>query len=208
MKEKKGLGKYFIMLAVLLILYYSVRFIPVSNKANRKVEREQLISENIRALEQSNTELRTLVKKDKEAINDFFFNPDTAEKIRGLINTYPTDRDLKISDNLIITLQKEGNPIRVRLFDSELEVINTRFNPTDGAASEQHIMDVKVVENPEELNHFQMIHYMRMYMVDTYGQAAFDRFLDETIEDQIKENKDLIKWIKQNYMEVEKLREE
>lgn len=206
MREKKSLTKYFVLLVILIVLYYAVNFLPGANSSNRKRKRELEVSENIRALQQSNNEIKNLVDKDKEAINDFFFNPKTSEKIRGLINTYPTDRELKISDNLVITLQKEGNPIRIKLFDSEVEVINTRFNISEDSG-EAHIMDVKVVENPENLNHYQMIHYLRMYMVDTYGQEHFNKFLDETIADQIKENKELIEWIKQNYIEVEKLRE-
>lgn len=205
-KKEKGIGSYIFILIVLLILYYLVRFIPISKTSKNREDKRVEQSENIKKLRSTTDQLQDRVAMDKEAIDKFFFNEKTNEKILGLKETYPTDRKLKINDNLSIILQKEGNPIRIRLFDSEFEVINTRFNPSDDTDKMTQINDVVVVENPNDANHYQMIHYLRSYMVETYGQLAFDSYLDKLIANQIAENKELLDWIDQSYIEMEKVK--
>lgn len=206
MKKEKGIRFYVVILIVLLILYYMVRFIPVSKTIQKRTDREVELSENIKTLKSTSNDLKQRVTKDKDAINNFFFNEKTSEKLEGLLDTYPTDRSLKINDNLTITLQKEGNPIRVKLFDSVFELTNTRFRPTDEPDAVTQKTDVSVIENPNGANHYQMIHHLRTYLVESYGQIAFDSFLDKAIEEQIKENNELIDWIDRSYIEMEKLK--
>ena len=76
--------------------------LPFRDKEKTKSE---IVSENIKSLQASTDELSGLITDDKEAINNFFFNENTSEKITGLINTYSSDRELKINDNLKIFLQ-------------------------------------------------------------------------------------------------------
>lgn len=190
-KNKNSIKKYIILLVVLLIAYYVVTVFPFDK--NRSHTRDEIVSENIKSLDKTTNELRDLVGQDKESINDLFFNQKTGEKIRGLITTYATDRELKINDNLKLILQQEGNPVRIRYKRAEFELINSRFNLTEQTKDNVTVTnDVIVVKNPNGVNNFELIHDLKTYMVDAYGSKALDRFLDDEIASTIKENQELI----------------
>lgn len=72
----------------------------------KKKNREEIISQNIVMLDESTKKLDSLIEKDKEEIHNFFYNQKTYEKIIGLMMAYPSDKEIKINDNLSIILQK------------------------------------------------------------------------------------------------------
>ena len=148
---------------------------------------------DIKDLEKSTDELKGLIKKDKEALNSFFYNEKTYEKIKGLIDTYPDDRELKINDNLKIILNQEGSPVKVRYKRALFEIVNTKLALTDDSKDKAEIVtDVKVIENPNGVNRFELIHDLKTYLVDSYGQNALNKFFDGIIRDTIIENKEIL----------------
>ncbi len=192
--NKTSIRKYIFLLVVLLGFYYVVSSGLLDR--DRRKSRDELVSENIIKLEKSSNELNSLVEDDKAAINDLFFNTETSEKIRGLLNTYPTDRELAINDNIKIILQQNDNPVKIRYKRAEFELVNSRFSQTDDSKdSMTAVNDVKVIVNPNGINDYKLIHDLKVYLVDAYGQNALNIFLDEVIEDTIKENEKLIKTI-------------
>ena len=192
--NKTSIRKYIFLLVVLLGFYYVVSSGLLDR--DRRKSRDELVSENIIKLEKSSNELNSLVEDDKAAINDLFFNTETSEKIRGLLNTYPTDRELAINDNIKIILQQNDNPVKIRYKRAEFELVNSRFSQTDDSKdSMTAVNDVKVIVNPNGINDYKLIHDLKVYLVDAYGQNALNIFLDEVIEDTIKENDKLIKTI-------------
>lgn len=181
--------RYIFYLIILLILYYFVETLPLRQRQSRN----DLVSENIKSLEDTTKELSDIIAQDKEAINNFFYNQKTSEKILGLIKTYPADRELKISDNVRIFLQQEGNPVKISFKDNEFEIVNTKVRDSEDSKNNVAITyDVLVTKNPNAANNYELIHDLKTYMVDSYGQDAFDNFLDRTIEQTIKENEELI----------------
>lgn len=181
--------RYIFYIIILLILYYFVETLPLRQRQSRN----DLVSENIRSLEDTTKELSDIIAQDKEAINNFFYNQKTSEKILGLIKTYPADRELKISDNVKIFLQQEGNPVKISYKDNEFEIVNTKVRDSDDSKNNVAITyDVLVTKNPNAANNYELIHDLKTYMVDSYGQDAFDNFLDRIIEQTIKENEELI----------------
>lgn len=187
----KKTKKYIVYLIILLVSYYLVEIFPLRSKEKNQNE---IVSENIKFLENTTNELSSLIKSDKDDLNDFFFNEKTSEKIIGLINTYSADRELKINDNLKIYLQQDGNPIRIRYKRAEYEIINTKIRDTGESSDNMAISyDVKVVDNPNGINNYELIHDLKTYLVDAYGQDAFNNYLDDLIGETIKENKEIIK---------------
>lgn len=183
--------RYIFYLVILLVAYYLVETIPFRREEKTKNE---IVSENIKTLSSTGNELASLITADKQALNDFFFNDITSEKILGLISTYSDDRELKINDNLKIFLQQEGNPVKIRYKRTEYEIVNTKIRNSEDASDNMAITyDVKVTDNPNGVNNYQLIHDLKTYLVDSFGQDAFNNFLDEIIADTIKENKELIK---------------
>ena len=181
--------RYIFYIIILLILYYFVETLPLRQRQSRN----DLVSENIRSLEDTTKELSDIIAQDKEAINNFFYNQKTSEKILGLIKTYPADRELKISDNVKIFLQQEGNPVKISYKDNEFEIVNTKVRDSEDSKNNAAITyDVLVTKNPNAANNYELIHDLKTYMVDSYGQDAFDNFLDRIIEQTIKENEELI----------------
>lgn len=181
--------RYIFYLIILLILYYFVETLPLRQRQSRN----DMVSENIKSLEDTTKELSDIIAQDKEAINNFFYNQKTSEKILGLIKTYPADRELKISDNVKIFLQQEGNPVKISYKDNEFEIVNTKVRDSEDSKNNVAITyDVLVTKNPNAANNYELIHDLKTYMVDSYGQDAFDNFLDMIIEQTIKENEELI----------------
>lgn len=181
--------RYIFYLIILLILYYFVETLPLRQRKSRN----DLVSENIKSLEDTTKELSDIIAQDKEAINNFFYNQKTSEKILGLIKTYPADRELKISENVRIFLQQEGNPVKISYKDNEFEIVNTKVRDSEDSKNNVAITyDVLVTKNPNAANNYELIHDLKTYMVDSYGQDAFDNFLDRIIEQTIKENEELI----------------
>lgn len=181
--------RYIFYLIILIILYYFVETLPLRQRQSRN----DLVSENIKSLEDTTKELSDIIAQDKEAINNFFYNQKTSEKILGLIKTYPADRELKISDNVKIFLQQEGNPVKISYKDNEFEIVNTKVRDSEDSKNNVAITyDVLVTKNPNAANNYELIHDLKTYMVDSYGQDAFDNFLDRIIEQTIKENEELI----------------
>ena len=181
--------RYIFYLIILLILYYFVETLPLRQRQSRN----DLVSENIKSLEDTTKELSDIIAQDKEAINNFFYNQKTSEKILGLIKTYPADRELKISENVRIFLQQEGNPVKISYKDNEFEIVNTKVRDSEDSKNNVAITyDVLVTKNPNAANNYELIHDLKTYMVDSYGQDAFDNFLDRIIEQTIKENEELI----------------
>ena len=181
--------RYIFYLIILLILYYFVETLPLRQRQSRN----DLVSENIKSLEDTTKELSDIIAQDKEAINNFFYNQKTSEKILGLIKTYPADRELKINDNVKIFLQQEGNPVKISYKDNEFEIVNTKVRDSEDSKNNVAITyDVLVTKNPNAANNYELIHDLKTYMVDSYGQDAFDNFLDRIIEQTIKENEELI----------------
>ena len=181
--------RYIFYLIILLILYYFVETLPLRQRQSRN----DFVSENIKSLEDTTKELSDIIAQDKEAINNFFYNQKTSEKILGLIKTYPADRELKISDNVKIFLQQEGNPVKISYKDNEFEIVNTKVRDSEDSKNNVAITyDVLVTKNPNAANNYELIHDLKTYMVDSYGQDAFDNFLDRIIEQTIKENEELI----------------
>ena len=181
--------RYIFYLIILLILYYFVETLPLRQRQSRN----DMVSENIKSLEDTTKELSDIIAHDKEAMNNFFYNQKTSEKIVGLIKTYPDERELKINDNIKIFLQQEGNPVKVSYKDNEFEIVNTKVRDSDDSKNNVAITyDVLVTKNPNAANNYELIHDLKTYMVDSYGQDAFDNFLDRVIEQTIKENEELI----------------
>ena len=119
--------RYIFYLIILLILYYFVETLPLRQRQSRN----DMVSENIKSLEDTTKELSDIIAQDKEAINNFFYNQKTSEKILGLIKTYPADRELKINDNVKIFLQQEGNPVKISYKDNEFEIVNTKVRDSE-----------------------------------------------------------------------------
>ena len=189
-RYKFNITRYTIYLIVLIIAYYFVVSHPFTNIEKTQ---DEIVSENIKDLEKSTDELKGLIKKDKEALNSFFYNEKTYEKIKGLIDTYPDDRELKINDNLKIILNQEGSPVKVRYKRALFEIVNTKLAPTDDSKDKAEIVtDVKVIENPNGVNRFELIHDLKTYLVDSYGQNALNKFFDGIIRDTIIENKEIL----------------
>lgn len=186
-KIESKFKRYILYLIVLLILYFLVDLGPFKKKKNR----EDIISQNIVMLDESTKKLDSLIEKDKEEIHNFFYNQKTYEKIRGLMMAYPSDKEIKINDNLSIILQKEDKLIRLAYKESLFDIINTKENP-DASENMAVIKDVKVSENPSNENDYLLIHDLKTYLVDSYRQAAFDSYLDKLVEESIEENKRLI----------------
>ena len=181
--------RYIFYLIILLILYFFVETLPLRQRQSRN----DLVSENIKSLEDTTKELSDIIAQDKEAINNFFYNQKTSEKILGLIKTYPADRELKINDNVKIFLQQEGNPVKISYKGNEFEIVNTKVRDSEDSKNNVAITyDVLVTKNPNSINNYELIHDLKTYMVDSYGQDAFDNFLDRIIEQTIKENEELI----------------
>lgn len=183
--------RYIFYLIVLLIAYYLVETLPFRKEEKT---RNEIVSENIKTLASTGSELDSLITSDKQALNDFFFNDNTSEKIMGLISTYSADRDFKINDNIKIFLQQEGNPVKIRYKRAEYEIVNTKIRNSEDASDDMAITyDVIVTDNPNGINNYQLIHDLKTYLVDSFGQDAFNNFLDDIIADTIKENQELIK---------------
>ncbi|WP_394011355.1 hypothetical protein [Anaerococcus cruorum] len=183
--------RYIFYLVILLVAYYLVETIPFRREEKTKNE---IVSENIKTLSSTGNELESLITADKQALNDFFFNDITSEKIMGLLSTYSDDREFKINDNLKIFLQQEGNPVKIRYKRTEYEIVNTKIRNSEDASNNMAITyDVIVTDNPNAINNYKLIHDLKTYLVDSFGQDAFNNFLDEIIADTIKENKELIK---------------
>lgn len=183
--------RYIFYLIVLLVAYYLVETLPFRKEEKT---RNEIVSENIKTLASTGSELDSLITSDKQALNDFFFNDNTSEKIMGLINTYSADRDFKINDNIKIFLQQEGNPVKIRYKRAEYEIVNTKIRNSEDASDDMAITyDVIVTDNPNGINNYQLIHDLKTYLVDSFGQDAFNNFLDDIIADTIKENQELIK---------------
>lgn len=198
-RYKFNITRYTIYLIVLIIAYYFVVSHPFTNKEKTQ---DEIVSENIKDLEKSTDELKGLIKKDKEALNSFFYNEKTYEKIKGLIDTYPDDREIKINDNLKIILNQEGSPVKVRYKRALFEVVNTKLAPTDDSKDKAEIVtDVKVIENPNGVNRFELIHDLKTYLVDSYGQNALNKFFDGIIRDTIIENKEILDKLDKNSKE-------
>ncbi|BFL72621.1 MULTISPECIES: hypothetical protein [Anaerococcus] len=198
-RYKFNITRYIIYLIILVIAYHFVISHPFTNKEKT---RDEIVSENIKDLEKSTNELKGLIKKDKDALNSFFYNEKTYEKIRGLIDTYPDDRELKINDNLKIILNQEGSPVKVRYKRAEFEIVNTKLAPTEDSQNKPEVItDVKVIENPNGINRFELIHDLKTYLVDSYGQNALNNFLDGIIRDTIIENKEIIDKLGKNNKE-------
>ena len=183
--------RYIFYLIVLLVAYYLVETLPFRKEEKT---RNEIVSENIKTLASTGSELDSLITSDKQALNDFFFNDNTSEKIMGLISTYSADRDFKINDNIKIFLQQEGNPVKIRYKRAEYEIVNTKIRNSEDASDDMAITyDVIVTDNPNGINNYQLIHDLKTYLVDSFGQDAFNNFLDDIIADTIKENQELIK---------------
>lgn len=183
--------RYIFYLIVLLVAYYLVETLPFRKEEKT---RNEIVSENIKTLESTGSELDSLITSDKQALNNFFFNDNTSEKIMGLISTYSADRDFKINDNIKIFLQQEGNPVKIRYKRAEYEIVNTKIRNSEDASDDMAITyDVIVTDNPNGINNYQLIHDLKTYLVDSFGQDAFNNFLDDIIADTIKENQELIK---------------
>ena len=183
--------RYIFYLIVLLVAYYLVETLPFRKEEKT---RNEIVSENIKTLASTGSELDSLITSDKQALNDFFFNDNTSEKIMGLISTYSADRDFKINDNIKIFLQQEGNPVKIRYKRAEYEIVNTKIRNSEDASDNMAISyDVIVTDNPNGINNYQLIHDLKTYLVDSFGQDAFNNFLDDIIADTIKENQELIK---------------
>lgn len=186
-KIESKFKRYIIYLVVLLILYFLVDIGPFKKKKNR----EGIISQNTVMLDESTKKVESLIGKDKEEINNFFYNQKTYEKIKGLMRAYPRDRQLKINDNLSIILEKEDALIKIAYKEAIFDLINTKENP-DASENMAVIKDVKVSENPNNENDYLLIHDLKTYLVDSYRQAAFDSYLDKLVEESIEENNRLI----------------
>lgn len=183
--------RYIFYLIVLLVAYYLVETLPFRKEEKT---RNEIVSENIKTLANTGSELDSLITSDKQALNDFFFNDNTSEKIMGLISTYSADRDFKINDNIKIFLQQEGNPVKIRYKRAEYEIVNTKIRNSEDASDDMAITyDVIVTDNPNGINNYQLIHDLKTYLVDSFGQDAFNNFLDDIIANTIKENQELIK---------------
>ena len=183
--------RYIFYLIVLLVAYYLVETLPFRKEEKT---RNEIVSENIKTLASTGSELDSLITSDKQALNDFFFNDNTSEKIMGLISAYSADRDFKINDNIKIFLQQEGNPVKIRYKRAEYEIVNTKIRNSEDASDDMAITyDVIVTDNPNGINNYQLINDLKTYLVDSFGQDAFNNFLDDIIADTIKENQELIK---------------
>ncbi|WP_297280737.1 hypothetical protein [uncultured Anaerococcus sp.] len=189
-KYRFKITRYVIYLIIALTAYYFVS----THSFTKQKTRQEVVSENIKTLEKSTSNLKTLIKNDKDALNDFFYNEKTYEKIIGLIDTYPDDRELKVNDNLKIILNQEGNPVKIRYKRAEFEMVNSRYAQSDDTENKTTMVtDVKVTENPNDVNSFELIHDLKTYLVDSFGQDAFDNYLDDIIADTIEENNEIIK---------------
>lgn len=189
-KYRFKITRYVIYLIIALTAYYFVS----THSFTKQKTRQEVVSENIKTLEKSTSNLKTLIKNDKDALNDFFYNEKTYEKIIGLIDTYPDDRELKVNDNLKIILNQEGNPVKIKYKRAEFEMVNSRYAQSDDTENKTTMVtDVKVTENPNDVNSFELIHDLKTYLVDSFGQDAFDNYLDDIIADTIEENNEIIK---------------
>ncbi len=181
--------RYIVYLIVLLILYYFVETLPLRQKQNKT----EIVSERIKTLDTTTKDLSELITDDKEALNKFFYNENTAEKIMGLIKTYSSDRELKINDNLKVFLMQDDSPVKIRYQRAEFEIVDTKIKDTADEKNNVAIThDVIVTENPNGINNYELIHDLKTYLVDSYSQEAFDNFLDQVIDNTIRENEKLI----------------
>ena len=195
-QNRSTIVRYIIYLIIVLLAY----IILIANPFKKDTDTKQdIVSENINQLDDSTNQLKDLIRSDKDAIDNFFYNDKTYEKIRGLVDTYADDKELKINDKLKLILKQDGSLVNIRYKKAEFEIVNSRIAQTDDTKEKTEVvMDVKVIKNPEETNRFVLIHDLKTYLVDDFGQDAFDNFLDKVIADTINENNELIDKISDN----------
>ena len=100
---------------------------------------------------------------------------------------------------LILILNQDGSLVNIGYENAEFEIVNSRIAQTDDTKEKTEVvMDVKVIKNAEGTNRFVLIHDLKTYLVDDFGQDAFDNFLDKVIADTINENNELIDKISDN----------
>lgn len=189
-QNRSTIVRYIIYLIIVLLAY----IILIANPFKKNKETSQdIVSENIIKLDKSTNQLKDLIRSDKDALDNFFYNDKTYEKIRGLVDTYADDKEFKINDKLILNLNQDGSLVNIGYENAEFEIVNSRIAQTDDTKEETEVvMDVKVIKNPKETNRFVLIHDLKTYLVDDFGQDDFDNFLDKVIADTINENNELI----------------
>ena len=195
-QNRSTIVRYIIYLIIVLLAY----IILIANPFKKNKETSQdITSENIIKLDKSTNQLKDLIRSDKDALDNFFYNDKTYEKIRGLVDTYADDKEFKINDMLILILNQDGSLVNIGYENAEFEIVNSRIAQTDDTKEKTEVvMDVKVIKNPEGTNRFVLIHDLKTYLVDDFGQDAFDNFLDKVIADTINENNELIDKISDN----------
>ncbi len=195
-QNRSTIVRYIIYLIIVLLAY----IILIANPFKKNKETSQdITSENIIKLDKSTNQLKDLIRSDKDALDNFFYNDKTYEKIRGLVDTYADDKEFKINDKLILILNQDGSLVNIGYENAEFEIVNSRIAQTDDTKEKTEVvMDVKAIKNPEGTNRFVLIHDLKTYLVDDFGQDAFDNFLDKVIADTINENNELIDKISDN----------
>ena len=202
MKKNLKLRKNIFILGILLLMYFAVDFLPHSKTYKKRQSREVEVAENIKTLKATTSKLDSMIQADKDALNDLFYNNKPFAKLDGLIKSNPTDLTLKINDNLDLVLQKEGYPVKVHYKKAEFEMVDSRAGLSDDK-NVTMTKDVRVIENPNEFNEYELIHDLKTYLVDAYGEKAFETYLDKYIEDQIRENEVLIEKISKTHVNTE-----
>ena len=194
-----NLKKYIFLLVILLALYFLVDYLPFSKTNEKSQKRELVVEGDIKTLKESTKRLDNKIQADKDSLDNFFYNNKSYSKIDGIIKANPKDKNLKINDNLTLILKKEGYPVKVVYKNAVFDLIDSRANLTDDK-NMTLIKDVKVSNNPNEINEYELIHDLKTYLVDAYGSRAFDAYLDKHIKNQIKENEEVIEKISKSYV--------
>ena len=78
-RYKFNITRYIIYLIILVIAYH---FVISHSFTNKEKTRDEIVSENIKDLEKSTNELKGLIKKDKDALNSFFYNENLLTKVK------------------------------------------------------------------------------------------------------------------------------
>ena len=120
-QNRSTIVRYIIYLIIVLLAY----IILIANPFKKDTDTKQdIVSENINQLDDSTNQLKDLIRSDKDAIDNFFYNDKTYEKIRGLVDTYADDKELKINDKLKLILKQDGSLVNIRYKKAEFEIVN------------------------------------------------------------------------------------
>ena len=191
-KSNKKIIKNIILLIVLLVIYVTIDpVINILENKNRKKQTETIqvdeeIPADIALLNEVTKELDDHIKKNKKELDDFFFEPKIASKLKGILKSSTNDSvKIYFNDNLSIVLKKEKAPIEVHFKDNIIEIYHDG-NTINGYSSDgfYNTNDVIVKEGHPRL----AIVELRNYLIQGMQKQQFENLLNLEIKKRTERN--------------------